>query len=274
MRKVKENLLKGLLWGSIVFTLGVLIFILSYIFVKGIGSLSFDFLIKDYSPSGNGGVLPMIITTLYMVVLSILVATPISILAAIYLQEYARQGVLVKIIRFATECLSGIPSIVYGLFGAVFFVEYLNMGYSILAGSLTVSIIILPVIIRTTEESLKSVPESYKEGSLGLGATRLQTLYKVVVPSAMPGILAGTILAIGRVIGESAAILLTAGTVAKVPKSIFSSGRTLTVQAYLVTKEAGAISEACAVGIILIVIILILNTLARFISKKINKVNY
>ena len=274
MRKVKENLLKGLLWGSIVFTLGVLIFILSYIFVKGIGSLSFDFLIKDYSPSGNGGVLPMIITTLYMVVLSILVATPISILAAIYLQEYARQGVLVKIIRFATECLSGIPSIVYGLFGAVFFVEYLNMGYSILAGSLTVSIIILPIIIRTTEESLKSVPESYKEGSLGLGATRLQTLYKVVVPSAMPGILAGTILAIGRVIGESAAILLTAGTVAKVPKSIFSSGRTLTVQAYLVTKEAGAISEACAVGIILIVIILILNTLARFISKKINKVNY
>lgn len=274
MRKVKENLLKGLLWGSIVFTLGVLIFILSYIFVKGIGSLSFDFLIKDYSPSGDGGVLPMIITTLYMVVLSILVATPISILAAIYLQEYARQGALVKIIRFATECLSGIPSIVYGLFGAVFFVEYLNMGYSILAGSLTVSIIILPVIIRTTEESLKSVPESYKEGSLGLGATRLQTLYKVIVPSAMPGILAGTILAIGRVIGESAAILLTAGTVAKVPKSIFSSGRTLTVQAYLVTKEAGAISEACAVGIILIVIILILNTLARFISKKINKANY
>lgn len=274
MRKVKENLLKGLLWGSIVFTLGVLIFILSYIFIKGIGSLSLSFLIKDYSPSGDGGVLSMIITTLYMVILSILVATPISILAAIYLQEYARQGTLVKIIRFATECLSGIPSIVYGLFGAVFFVEYLNMGYSILAGSLTVSIIILPVIIRTTEESLKSVPESYKEGSLGLGATRLQTLYKVIVPSAMPGILAGTILAIGRVIGESAAILLTAGTVAKVPKSIFSSGRTLTVQAYLVTKEAGAISEACAVGIILIVIILILNTLARFISKKINKANY
>ena len=274
MRKVKENLLKGLLWGSIVFTLGVLIFILSYIFIKGIGSLSLSFLIKDYSPSGDGGVLPMIITTLYMVILSILVATPISILAAIYLQEYARQGTLVKIIRFATECLSGIPSIVYGLFGAVFFVEYLNMGYSILAGSLTISIIILPVIIRTTEESLKSVPESYKEGSLGLGATRLQTLYKVIVPSAMPGILAGIILAIGRVIGESAAILLTAGTVAKVPKSIFSSGRTLTVQAYLVTKEAGAISEACAVGIILIVIILILNTLARFISKKINKANY
>ncbi|MBE6051688.1 MAG: phosphate ABC transporter permease PstA [Clostridium sp.] len=274
MRKIRECFLKVLLWGSIVITLGMLIFILSYIFIKGIKVLSFDFLLKDYSPLGDGGVMPMVITTLYMVGLSILVSTPIAILAAIYLQEYAKQGKLVKTIRFATECLSGIPSIVYGLFGAVFFVEYLNMGYSIIAGALTVSIIILPVIIRTTEESLKSVPNAYKEGSLGLGATRLQTLYKVVVPSAVPGILAGTILAIGRVIGESAAILLTAGTVAKVPKSIFSSGRTLTVQAYLVTKEAGAINEACAVGIILIVIVFLLNTLARYISRKINKANY
>ena len=274
MRKFKENILKLFVWGATLLTLGVLVFILSYIFVKGIRLINLDFLISDYSPSGDGGVFPMIVTTIYMVLLAVGVATPIGVLAAVYLQEYAKQGIVVKLIRFATECLSGIPSIVYGLFGAIFFVEYLNMKYSILAGALTVSIIILPVIIRTTEEALKAVPDSYREASFGLGATRLQTLYKVIVPSAIPGILAGTILSIGRVIGESAAILLTAGTVAKIPDSILSSGRTLTVQAYLVTKEAGAIDQACAVGIILIVIILLLNTLARVISKKLNKANY
>lgn len=274
MRKLKENILKGLVWSATAITLGVLIFILSYIFIKGFKVLNLDFLTKDYSPSGDGGVFPMIVTTIYMVILSVGISTPIGVLAAVYLQEYAKQGKLVKVIRFATECLSGIPSIVYGLFGAIFFVEYLKMGYSILAGALTVSIIILPVIIRTTEEALKAVPQSYREASLGLGATRLQTLYKVIVPSAVPGILAGTILSIGRVIGESAAILLTAGTVAKIPDGILSSGRTLTVQAYLVTKEAGAIEQACAVGIILIVIILLLNTLARFVTKKFNKANY
>lgn len=274
MRKFKENLLKLLVGLSTLFTVGILICILSYIFIKGYKLINIDFLTKNYSSSGNGGVFPMIVSTLYMVLLSVGVATPIGILAAIYLQEYAKQGKLVKIIRFATESLSGIPSIVYGLFGAVFFVEYLQMGYSIIAGALTVSIIILPVIIRTTEEALKSVPDSYREASLGLGATKIQTLYKVIVPSAIPGILAGMILSIGRVIGESAAILLTAGTVAKFPKDIFSSGRTLTVQAYLVTKEAGAIDQACAVGIILIVLILILNTVARLITNKLNKANY
>ena len=216
----------------------------------------------------------MIISTLYSVVLSIVVATPIGVLAAVYLQEYAKQGKLVKIIRFATESLSGIPSIVYGLFGSIFFVDVLGFGYSILAGSLTVSIIILPVIIRTTEESLKSVPKFYREASLGLGATKFQTLYKVIVPSALPGVLSGVILSIGRVVGESAAVLLTAGTVAKMAKSIMSSSRTLTVHAYLVTKEAGDIEQAAAVGIVLIVIILVLNTIAKLITKKFSKANY
>lgn len=274
MRKIKENILKGCIFLATAATVGVLVLILSYIFIKGYKLINLDFLIKDYSASGDGGVLPMIITTIYMVLLSVLVSTPIGILSAIYLQEYAKQGKVVKVIRFATECLSGIPSIVYGLFGALFFVGYLKMGYSILAGSLTVSIIILPPIIRTTEEALKAVPVSYREASLGLGATKLQTLYKVIVPSAVPGILAGTILAIGRVIGESAAILLTAGTVAKIPDGIFSSGRTLTVQAYLATKEAGNIEQACAVGIILVVLILLLNSIARLIGKKVNKANY
>ncbi|EGT3616284.1 phosphate ABC transporter permease PstA [Clostridium sp. LIBA-8841] len=273
MRKVKDNILNGLVWLSAAFTIGILVIILGFIFVKGIGKINLSFLTSNYSASG-GGILPMIVTTLWTVVLSLAVATPIGVLAAVYLQEYAKQGKMVKFIRFATESLAGIPSIVYGLFGGIFFVVALKMGYSILAGSLTVSIIILPVIIRTTEEALKTVPESYREASLGLGATKFQTLYKVILPSAMPGILSGVILSIGRIIGESAAILLTAGTVAQMPKGIFSSARTLTVQAYLVTKEKGDIETAAAVGIVLIVIILALNISAKLIAKKFNKANY
>lgn len=273
-RKVKENIWKVLLWLSAALTVFMLVFILGFIFVKGIGKISPTFLTADYSASGDGGILPMIVATLYSVLLSIVVATPIGVLSAVYLQEYAKQGTLVKIIRFATESLSGIPSIVYGLFGSIFFVDVLGFGYSILAGSLTVSIIILPVIIRTTEEALKAVPGFYREASLGLGATKFQTLYKVIVPSALPGVLSGVILSIGRVVGESAAILLTAGTVAKMATSIMSSSRTLTVHAYLVTKEAGDIEQAAAVGIVLIVIILVLNTIAKLITKKFSKANY
>lgn len=273
-RKVKDNVFRALLWLSAGITVFMLVFILGFIFVKGFRKINLTFLTADYSASGNGGILPMIVATLYSVVLSIVVATPIGVLAAVYLQEYAKQGKLVKVIRFATESLSGIPSIVYGLFGSIFFVEVLGFGYSILAGSLTVSIIILPVIIRTTEEALKSVPKSYREASLGLGATKFQTLYKVIVPSSLPGILSGVILSIGRVVGESAAILLTAGTVAKMATSIMSSSRTLTVHAYLVTKESGDIEQAAAVGIVLIVIILLLNTVAKLITKKFSKANY
>ena len=274
MRKFKENIMKFLVWMSAFITVVTLISILSFIFIKGYKEISFKFLTGSYSATGNGGILPMIVTTIYTVVLAIGIATPIGILAAIYLREYAKQGFLVKAIRFATESLAGIPSIVYGLFGSIFFVVTLKLGYSILAGSLTVSIIILPVIIRTTEEALKSVPDAYREASLGLGATRFQTLYKVIVPSAMPGVLSGVVLSIGRVVGESAAILLTAGTVAKMPKGIMSSARTLTVQSYLVTKEAGNIKQAAAVGIVLIVIILVLNTIAKLITKKFSKANY
>ena len=265
MRKVKDNILNGLVWLSAIFTIGILVIILGFIFIKGIGKINLTFLTSNYSAGGGGGILPMIVTTLWTVLLSLAVATPIGVLGAVYLQEYAKQGKMVKFIRFATESLAGIPSIVYGLFGGIFFVVALKMGYSILAGSLTVSIIILPVIIRTTEEALKTVPESYREASLGLGATKFQTLYKVILPSAMPGI---------RIIGESAAILLTAGTVAQMPKGIFSSARTLTVQAYLVTKEKGDIETAAAVGIVLIVIILALNISAKLIAKKFNKANY
>lgn len=273
-RQLKDLIFRVLLWGAAALSVAVLVVIVGYIFYKGISYISIDFIFGDYNPVGGGGILPMIVTTLLMIFISLLIATPIGILAAVYLQEYAKQGRMVRLIRFATESLTGIPSIIYGLFGAVFFVIYLKLGMSIIAASLTVAIIVLPVIIRTTEEALKTVPQTYREGSLALGTTKLQTLYKVILPSAMPGILSGVILSIGRIVGESAAIFLTAGTVAAMPDSIFSSARTLTVHSYLVTQESGDIGLAAAVGIVLIVIILVLNLTATWISKKLNKANY
>lgn len=274
MRKFKEILLKSIVYLSAFATVSVLVAIVGYIFSKGLRGVNLSFLVSDYSTSGDGGILPMIITTLYMVFVSILVATPIGILSGIYLQEYSKNGKLTKIIRFATESLAGIPSIVYGLFGGIFFVVTLKLGYSIVSGALTVAIIILPVIIRTTEEALKTVPDSYREGSLALGGTRFQTLYKVILPSAIPGILSGVILSVGRIIGESAAVLLTAGTVAKLPETIFDSSRTLTVHAYLLTKESGDIQTVASMGVVLIIMVLALNTLAKVIAKKFNKANY
>jgi len=273
MRRFKENLLKALIFLSVFFTIACLVSIVGFIFIKGISKLNLQFLTSGYSTTGASGILPMIITTLYTVALSILIATPLGILSAIYLQEYAKQGRLVTIVRFATEALAGIPSIIYGLFGGIFFVVTLGIGYSILAGSLTLSIIILPVI-RTTEEALKTVPQVYKEGSLALGATKFQTLYKVILPSAIPGILSGIILSVGRIIGESAAVLLTAGTVANMPGGIFDSARTLTVHSYLLTKESGDISAATGVGIVLIVLVFVLNILTKFVVKKFNRANY
>lgn len=275
MRKLKENILKTLVYLSALFTVGILVVIVGYIFIKGIGGINLSFLTSEYSASeSNSGILPMIVSTLYTVVVSIAVATPIGVLSAIYLQEYAKKGKIVTAIRFATESLAGIPSIIYGLFGGIFFVVTLGMKFSILAGSLTIAIIILPVIIRTTEEALKTVPQAYREASLALGSTKFQTLYKVVLPSAIPGILSGIILSVGRVIGESAAVILTAGTVAQMPSGIFDSARTLTVHAYLLTKEKGDISAAASIGIVLIVMVLILNTVAKLVAKKLNKANY
>ncbi len=273
-RQAKDFMLRGMLWGAAALSVAVLVIIVGYLFYKGFSYISIDFIFGDYSPIGGGGIFPMIVTTILMILISLVIATPIGILAAVYLQEYAKQGRMVRVIRFATESLTGIPSIIYGLFGAVFFVVYLKLGMSIIAASLTLTIIVLPVIIRTTEEALKTVPNTYREGSLALGTTKLQTLYKVILPSAMPGILTGVILSIGRIVGESAAIFLTAGTVAAMPDSIFSSARTLTVHSYLVTQESGDIGLAAAIGIVLIAIILALNLSATYISKKFNKADY
>ncbi len=219
----------------------------------------------------GGGIIPMLVTTLYMILLSLLVAAPIGILSAIYLNEYAKQGKIVTIIRFAIQNLSGIPSIIYGLFGSIFFVQICKMSYSILAGALTIAIILLPVMISTTEEALKAIPRGYRESSLGLGATKLQTISKVILPNALPGILVAVILSIGRIVGESAALLLTAGTVASIPTALTgskASGATLTIKAYTALKEQGNIGEACAIGVVLIVLIIVLNLLSKMLTTR------
>lgn len=219
----------------------------------------------------GGGIIPMLVTTLYMIGLSLLVAAPIGILSAIYLNEYANQGKLVTLIRFAIQNLSGIPSIIYGLFGSIFFVQICKMSYSILAGALTISIILLPVIISTTEETLKAIPKGYRESSLGLGATKLQTISKIILPNALPGIVVAIILSIGRIVGESAALLLTAGTVASIPATFTgskASGATLTIKAYTALKEQGNIGEACAIGVVLIGLIMILNLLSKMMTNR------
>jgi phosphate transport system permease protein len=218
----------------------------------------------------GGGILPMLVSTLYLIVLSLMIAAPIGILSAIYLNEYAKKGKLLNIIRFAIQNLAGIPSIIYGLFGMLFFVGILKMQYSILAGACTISIILLPTIISTAEEALKSIPIKYREASMGLGATKLQTIYKVVIPNAIPGILVAVILSIGRIVGESAALILTAGTVAQIPKALVGTeagASTLTVKMYWLLKETGDLEMASSIAIILLGMIVILNYISKLITK-------
>ncbi len=219
----------------------------------------------------GGGIRPMLITTLYLIGLCLLIAGPIGILAAIYLNEYAKKGRLLSLIHFAIENLSGIPSIIYGLFGSVFFVRFLNMQYSILAGALTVSIILLPTIISTTEETLKTIPDTYRHSSLALGATQLQTIFKVILPNCISGIVVAVLLSIGRIVGESAALLLTAGTVAAIPGALTgssASGASLTIRAYIAMKEENDLTTACAIGIVLLALIIVLNFASKWVASR------
>lgn len=265
-----DKFLYGLMILSATITIGILAWILIHVVSNGIGEISWEFLTT--APKGEeGGILPMIISTLYIIGLTLFIAAPIGILSAIYLVEYAKPGKMVRLIRFATESLAGIPSIIFGLFGMLFFVSMLGLGWSLLSGALTVSIMILPTIIRTTEEALKSVPNAFREGSLGLGATKLRTIVKAVLPSAVPGIIAAVILSIGRVIGETAAIYLTAGMVPYVPESVMDSGRTLSVHLYLLAKEGISFEMAYATATVLIGVVLIINMTANLIGKKLNK---
>jgi len=256
---------------SAVITAFVLFFLIAYILVKGVPHLTPELFSWTYN-SENVSMLPSIVNTFLMTLLSLIIATPMGIFSAIYLVEYAKRGSkIVKVVRITAETLSGIPSIVYGLFGMLFFVVTLHWGYSILSGAFTLAIMILPLIMRTTEEALKSVPDSYREGSFGLGAGRLRTVFRIVLPSAVPGILAGVILAIGRIVGETAALIFTAGTVPEIPESLFDSARTLSVHMYNLSREGLYVDQAYATAVVLLLVVIIINSLSNFVAKKITK---
>lgn len=256
---------------SAVITAFVLFFLIAYILVKGVPHLTPELFSWTYN-SENVSMLPSIVNTFLMTLLSLIIATPMGIFSAIYLVEYAKRGSkIVKVVRITAETLSGIPSIVYGLFGMLFFVVTLHWGYSILSGAFTLAIMILPLIMRTTEEALKSVPDSYREGSFGLGAGRLRTVFRIVLPSAVPGILAGVILAIGRIVGETAALIFTAGTVPEIPESLFDSVRTLSVHMYNLSREGLYVDQAYATAVVLLLVVIIINSLSNFVAKKITK---
>ena len=250
---------------SAILTFAVLIFLIVYVVVHGVPYLKPSIFSLHYT-SENASLMPALINTVIMTFLSLLIAVPFGIFSAIFLVEYAKRGnKFVEVIRLTTETLQGIPSIVYGLFGMLFFVTTCGWGFSILAGAFTLAIMVLPLIMRSTEEALKAVPDSYREGSFGLGAGKLRTVFRIVLPSAVPGILAGVILAIGRIVGE------TAGTVAKVPSSVFGSGRTLAVHMYNLSSEGLYMNQAYATAVVLLVLVVLINTISGMIAKRITK---
>lgn len=268
-RNVKSKFIKDLVYLCAAITISILIFMIVYILAKGIPYLTPSLFSLTYT-SENCSVVPALMNTIFMTLISLLIACPLGIGSAIYLVEYASRGnKFVKLVRLTTETLTGIPSIIFGLFGMLLFVGTLKWGYSLLAGSFTVAIMILPTIMRTTEEALIAVPDSFREGSFGLGAGKLRTVFKVVLPSAISGILSGIILASGRVIGETAALIYTAGTVAQIPHSVFGSGRTLAVHMYVLSSEGLHTNQAFATAVVLLIAVVGINALASFVAKKI-----
>ena len=256
---------------SALLTVLTLVFIIGYILMKGIPNLNLDLFQLEYN-SENVSMFPSIINTVCMTALSLLIAGPLGVFAAVYLVEYAKKGnKLVSIVRVTAETLTGIPSIVYGLFGMLFFVNALHWGCSMLAGAFTLAIMVLPVIMRTTEEALMSVPDMYREASFGLGAGKLRTIFVVILPSAVPGILSGIILSVGRIVGETAALMYTAGTVAELPASVMSSTRTLSVHMYTLSREGLYIDQAYATAVVLLLIVLLINWISGRIARKIKK---
>jgi len=270
-KKSFDIFLSVITYGAAVIAVSVLAFLVGYVVFNGAPNLKLSMFSLEYT-SENISVVPALITTVEMTLLSLLIAVPLGVFTAIYLVEYAsRKNKIVGIIRITAETLSGIPSIVYGLFGMLFFVTALGWGFSLIAGAFTLSIMILPLIMRTTEEALKSVPDSFREGSFGLGAGRLRTVFRIVLPSAVPGILSGIILAIGRIVGETAALIYTAGTVAQTPTSLTDSARTLSVHMYALSSEGLHTNEAYATALILLVVVIGINALAGHLAKKLAK---
>jgi phosphate transport system permease protein len=268
---IRERLLATATWVAAALTIGVLGYLVAFILVKGVPYLTPSLFAPVYN-SENVSLLPALISTVLMAALTLLVAVPLGVLSAVWLVEYAGRGSkLVAAVRMTTETLAGIPSIVYGLFGLLFFVGFLHWGFSLLAGAFTLAIMILPLVIRSTEEALRSVPDSWRQASFGLGAGKLRTVFKVVLPAAVPGILAGVILAAGRVAGETAALIYTSGTVAQVPTSAMQSARTLSVHLYALSSEGLHVNEGYATAVVLLLVVVLMNAGSAAIAKRIGK---
>lgn len=269
IKDTKNVIFYGFIGVMAAVTLASLIIIVGYILVNGMSHINLEFLTQEPKRMGKeGGIFSVIVGTLMVTGVGILIATPIGIAAAIYFTEYSKEGKWVTLIRFFTEILAGIPSIIFGLFGFAFFVIFLGMGWSVISGGLTLAMMVLPTLIRATEESLKTVPMSYREGSLSLGATKWQTIIKVILPCCRPGILTGLILGIGRAIGETAAVMLTVGGSLRLPSSIFDSTRTMSVHLYVLAAEGLSMEKTYATAALLIFIVLLINTSANLISSK------
>lgn len=271
-KKAAQGIAFTFLWIAALITVGVMLFIVGYILIQGVPHITWEFL--STAPKGNGsegGIFPMIINTLILVFCSLIVAIPIGVLAAVFLTEYAKQGRIVKFIRSTTENLAGIPSIIFGLFGWTFFGKILGMKWSMLNGALTAMIVVLPTIIRTAEEAIMAVPQSYREGSLGIGATKWQTTLRVVIPTAAPGILTGIVLSVGRIVGETAALLFTLGTVDRMVTSLMDSGETLSLRLYTLAREGISVNMAWATAAVLVFLVLILNLGAAYFVRRMNR---
>ena len=268
-KNVSEHFMALITWAAAGITLCTLLFLVGFILVKGVPHLKPSLFSLTYN-SENVSLMPALISTVIMTLMALIIAVPLGVFAAIYLTEYARRGnKAVGLVRVTTETLSGIPSIVYGLFGLLFFVTALGWGFSMLAGAFTLSIMILPLIMRSSEEALKAVPDTYREGAFGLGAGKLRTVFRIVLPSAMPGILAGVILAIGRIVGETAALIYTAGTVAQIPVGPMQSARTLSVHMYALSREGLHMDEGYATAVVLLAVVVLINAVSVRIAKKI-----
>lgn len=278
-KKLKDALAYILIYVCSGISVAILAGVIIYVFAKGVKTVDWSFLTSVTSVlNGTVGIAGNIVNTLIIVIISMIIAVPIGIGSAIYLNEYAKPGKIITLIEFATETLSGIPSIIFGLFGMLFFGEKLKLGYSLLTGSLTLILMVLPLITRNTQEALKTVPESYRQGAIGLGSGKLYMIRKILLPSAMPGIITGVILAIGRIVGESAALLFTAGSAKLLPQSIkqllqkpFQSGGTLTIQMYLSATSEGDFDTAFGIAVVLLVIVLIINILTKCLTEKFDK---
>lgn len=270
-RKIEAAIWKILVHLAALITMAVLLFIVIYILVKGIPNLSPGLFSLKYT-TDNQSIMPALLHTIELTIMGLLLAVPLGIFSAVFMNEYAKRGSkLVALVGVTSETLTGIPSIVYGLFGLLFFVEACHLRKTLLSGALTIAIMVLPTILRTTQEALMAVPDMYREASFGLGAGKLRTVFKVILPSAMPGILSGVILAIGRIVGESAALIYTAGTITDKYAGPLDSGRTLAVHMYLLSSEGLYTNQAYATAVVLLVLVLLLNLGSKAVANRITK---